>query len=303
MIVNNSSQLPYQACLIIVLSEEIQLPVRDFANHVVLPVNVLLIVMATLCNGFVLIAVARTKSLQRPSQIMLCNLAITDLLYSLYYFLKYLEIFGDEQLCPKKSWDKISIFSPLCFLATLGTLAIISRDRRLALKKPYWYRTHVTKSRACTLICGIWLASAIVALLSHIRWSSGVLILLGRILSFLFFVICLSVIIFSYLGVLCKRTSSVDALLARAILKREKRMADTVALILLLFLSTFLPGIFISLAHVFSKDATTQSTIAFQGFFLQLNSLLNPLLNFGRNKEMRRSLRNLLKPNQEVLPS
>ena len=229
---------------------------------------------------------------------------MTDLLYSLYYFLKYLEIFADEHLCPKKSRDKISIFSPLCLLTTLGTLAvIISRDRRLALKKPYWYRTRVTKSRASTLICGIWLASATIALLTHIRWRSDVTILLGRILSFLFYVISLSVIIFSYLGVFCKRTSSVDALLAHAILKREKRMANTVALILLLFLSTFLPGIFIALAHVFSKDVTTQSTIPFKGFFLQLNSLLNPLLNFWRNKEMRRSLRNLLKPNQEVLPS
>ena len=234
---------------------------------------------------------------------MLCSLAMTDLLYSLYYFLKYLEIFADEQLCPKKSRDKISIFSPLCLLATLGTLAVISRDRRLALKKPYWYRTHVTKSRASTLICGIWLASATIALLTHIRWRSDVPILLGRILSFLFCVICLSVIIFSYLGVFCKRTSSVDALLAHAILKREKQMANTVALILLLFLSTFLPGILIALAHVFSKDVTTQSTIPFKGFFLQLNSLLNPLLNFWRNKEMRKSLRNLLKPNQEVLPS
>ena len=61
MTADNSSQPPYQACLIAVLPEEIQLPARDFANHVVLPVNVLLIVIATLCNGFVLIAVARTK--------------------------------------------------------------------------------------------------------------------------------------------------------------------------------------------------------------------------------------------------
>ena len=61
MTADNSSQPPYQACLITVLPEEIQLPARDFANHVVLPVNVLLIVIATLCNGFVLIAVARTK--------------------------------------------------------------------------------------------------------------------------------------------------------------------------------------------------------------------------------------------------
>ena len=82
---DNSSQPPYQRCLITVLPQELQLPARDFANHVVIPVNVLLITVATLCNGFVVITVARTKSLQRPSLLMLCSLALTDLLYSFYF--------------------------------------------------------------------------------------------------------------------------------------------------------------------------------------------------------------------------
>ena len=35
--------------------------------------------------------------------------------------------------------------------------------------------------------------------------------------------------------------------------------------------------------------------------FLQLNGVLNPLLNFGRNKDMRKGLRKLLKRSQQVL--
>ena len=44
----------------------------------------------------------------------------------------------------------------LCNLATLGTLAVISRDRYLVVTKPWWYRNHVTISRAIeTWVCHI----------------------------------------------------------------------------------------------------------------------------------------------------
>lgn len=38
-------------------------------------------------------------------------------------------------------------------------------------------------------------------------------------------------------------------------------------------------------------------------FFLQLNGLLNPLLNFSRSKQMRRSLAKLLKRSRQLEPS
>lgn len=298
----NSSLPPYQRCLITVLPQELQLPARDFANHVVIPINLVLITMATLCNGFVVITVARTKSLQRPSLLMLCSLALTDLLYSFYFLLRCLAFLADEFFCPKLPSVETSTFSSLCLTATLGTLAVISQDRYLALNKPYWYRNHVTTSRAFYLICGTWLASATISILIYFSRELVLPIAVAQIFFLLFSVVCVSMIIFSYLGVFCKRKTPGNVVLIPAILEREKQMANTVAVILFLFLVTFIPGTLLALVHAFSQNVNVQATFPFSGFFLLLNSLLNPLMNFGRSKEMRRALRNLLRRHQEVQP-
>lgn len=299
---DNSSQPPYQRCLITVLPEELQLPARDFANHVVIPINVVLSTMATLCNGFVVVTVARTKSLQRPSLLMLCSLALTDLLYSFYFLSRCLEFLTDEYFCPKLPSVETITFSALCLIATLGTLAVISQDRYLALNKPYWYRNHVTTSRAFYLICGTWLASATSSILIYFSRKSVLPIALAQIFYYLFCFVCVLMIIFSYLGVFCRRNPPGNVILIPAILEREKLMANTVAVILFLFLVTFVPGILLALVPGFARNVNVQANFPFTGFFLLLNSLLNPLLNFRRSKEMRRALRNLLRGPQEVQP-
>ena len=152
MVADNSSQFPYQVCLIPNLPEETQHQIRDTANHVFGPVNALLAVMSFVCNGLVIITVARTKSLQQPPLLMLCSLAMTDVLFSQYFLLSYIAILAHEYMCPASSNEIASLF-PLCMLATLGNLAVISRDRYLAVRKPWWYRSHVTKSRAIKFIC------------------------------------------------------------------------------------------------------------------------------------------------------
>ena len=43
-----------------------------------------------------------------------------------------------------------TVMYTLCTGTTLGSLAVISRDRYLAVTKPFWYRNHVTKS---CLVC------------------------------------------------------------------------------------------------------------------------------------------------------
>ena len=122
-------------------------------------------------------------------------------------------------------------------------------------------------------------------------------------MSFSFYVVCFLVIVLSYLGLFCKKTPPEEALQIRAVLEREKRTANTVALILLLLLITFLPGVLSPLFHVFARSVSYQAILPLSGFFLQLNSLLNPLVNFGRCRDMRRALRNLLKCSQQVQPS
>ena len=86
MIANNFSRFPYEECLMPNLPEEIQHRMRDMANYVVRPLDMLLSFMSLVFNALICITVARTKSLQRPSLLMLCSLAITDLIYALTVF-------------------------------------------------------------------------------------------------------------------------------------------------------------------------------------------------------------------------
>ena len=302
MVADNSSQLPYQVCLIPNLPEETQHQIRDFTNHVARPVNALLAVMSIVCNGLVVITVARTKYLQQPPLLMLCSLAMTDVLFSQYFLLRYIiAILAHEYMCPNTSIEIASLF-PLCTLATLGNLAVISRDRYLAVRKPWWYRSHVTKSRAIKLICASWLISVVISITMylskkfHDRFSP-----IGQITSLLFYLICFFVIILSCFGLYCKKTPPKEVL-QRAILEREKRTANTVALILLVLSITFLPGLLFPLI-LYTKDVGVQPFRPFYSFLLVINGFLNPLLNFGRNREMRRALRNLFKCSQQVQPS
>lgn len=304
MIAENSSQFPYQACLMPNLPEEVQHQVRGITNHVVHPISMLLGVLSFVCNTLVFITVARTPSLQNPSLLMLASLSITDLLYSVFALIREIETTMSEHMCPGDLSAEAFAFAILCNLATLGNLAVVSRDRYLAVRKPWWYRDHVTKTRAIKLICKTWLVSVAIALVIYLSEKiDGGYKLFGQILSLLFYFICLFAMSFCYLSLYFKKPQHHDALHMRAILEREKRLANTIGLIFLVLLLTFLPALLFPIV-LYAKGVT--SFLPFRPFFaflFQVNGFLNPLLNFGRIKDMRRALRDLFKCSQQVQPA
>ena len=303
MVADNSSQFPFQTCLIPELPEEIQQQMRSIANYLFNPLGLVVAITQFLCNSLVIIIIARTKSLQRPSLIMLCSLAVTDVIHSPLSVYKYIEVLTHKHMCAKMQPFTSSI-SNLCTLATLGNLAIISRDRYVAVRRPMWYRTHVTKSRAIKTICLPWLISAIVASVVYLsfKWKGPVL-LLAKISSLLFYAICVCVIIFCYLSIYFRKTTPLAGYQIRAAVEREKQITNTVAWILVILLLTFLPALLLPMVMFTKGISDLQPFRPFYRFFFQLNGLLNPLLNFGRCKEMRKALIALFKRSAQVQPS
>ena len=303
MIINLSRPVPYQECLIPNLPEEIQHMVRDGTNHVVIPLNIVVAIMSFVCNVLVIWTVTRARSLQRPPLLMLCSLAITDLLYAPYSIFRFIEILAHEHTCPGEVSSEKGALSALCLLATLGNLAIISGDRYLAVTKPWGYRANVTKSRTMKMICATWLLSVAITVLLYLSEKfAGRFLPIGQITSLVFYIVCTTVITTSYLRIFCKKTPAEEVFHIRAILEREKRTANTVGLILLVLLVTFLPGVLCGLI-LYVNNVNAKPFRPFYGFLYALNGFLNPLLNFGRNKEMRRALRNLINCFQRVQPS
>ena len=304
MIANNFSRFPYEECLIPTLPEEIQHRVRDMANYVVRPLDMLLAVMSLVFNALICITVVRTKSLQRPSLLMLCSLSVTDLIYSqfsLYVNIKTLLI---EYMCLANLGLIDTMIYTLCTGATLGTLAVISRDRYLAVTKPFWYRNHVTKLRAIKMSCIPWLIS-VVLILGHVfhvvyKFDSGYTRPLKDSVFLVYYCICFIIIIFSHLGIYFKKPPIEKIREIQAVMKREKKSAATIRWILLVLLLTFVPAFWWPIVLTMKGTEYFGPYRPYYFILYTVNGFVNPLLNFGRYKEMRRALRDLLRCFQHV---
>jgi len=122
----------------------------------------------------------------------------------------------------------------LSSLATLGTLAVISRDRYLAVAKPWWYRNHVSTSCASRMSCTPWLISVVVtrAVCFFIFTFDGRYKHLCAI-TLVYYCVCFIIIIFSHLGIYFNKPPTAGIREIQAVMKREKKSAATVILILL----------------------------------------------------------------------
>ena len=275
----NSSQHPYEACLIADLSSDVQHQILNIDNYVFRPLSFILSFLAFVFNTLVIIAVARTKSLQYPAMVMMCSLAVTDIIFPLYSMFRYIEVFTHEHKCPTSHAHPLYFaIGGLCTLATLGNLAVISRDRYLAVRTPVWYRNHMTISRAFKAVCLAWLISTAYAVATYLSILLGGVyapVALAFVLLFLpFYVI---VIAFCYLSIYCRKNIQVGNL-NEALLKREKRLANTVAWILLILVLTYFPGLLFGGVLV-AKGVNNLPFRPFYVIFMQLNGVLNPLLN------------------------
>ena len=88
-----------------------------------------------------------------------------------------------------------------------------------------------------------------------------------------------------------------------ASLRREKRLTNTVGLILIVLCLTTLPAIITPLVLANLGLSPGSKFIPFRplySVFVTLSGLLNALLNFGRNEDIRRAVRGLIRRRQCV---
>ena len=297
-----SGKLPYQRCLIPNIPGDVQHTVRDVTNRLVLPLDILLALLSFTCNCLVLTAILRTRSLQHPSLLLLCSLSITDVLWAIFTIVKNTVTFTLEYFCPEGLGATGQGFVVLCMISTLGNLAIISRDRFLAVSKPWQYRNHVTRSRAVREMSVIWILSLIMAGIVACGVYFPLVVFLSRVVGTLLYALYILITICSYIGIFIANTRHRTTMNQRhggqtlAILQREKKLANTVGLILIVLCFTFLPALIAPIALLLAGYSSI-GLIPFRPFyhvFITLNGFLNPLLNYGRNGDVRRAVRGLI---------
>ena len=211
-----------------------------------------------------------------------------------------------KNLCPKELFVVEVFAAILCFYSTIVSLAVISYDRLLAVNNPLRYRSHATRSLAIKQIILVWVIAAIPSGPGAIAWQNqnalllSIVLYIGAALSFC----CVLTIIGSHIGILIatRRHGSSMHLYGgpmRTILEREKRVANTVGLILLVLCFSLLPAVMAPnvVYQVVGIDPLKDATPLrpFYHIFITFNGLLNPLVYYGRNEDVRTAVRSLIR--------
>ena len=301
---SSSVELSNQQCLLASISEHAQHTLNDVINLVVLPFDTLLALLSVTCNAVILVAILRTRSIQRPSLLLLCSLSTTDVIWAIFSAIHNTKFFILKNFCPKKFSEEEVFAFVLCFFSTLGSLAVISCDRLLAVNNPWWYRSHATRSFAVKQITFLWVIALTFSGIGtgHRYKESPFLWSIFLYLGSLFSVGYALTIIGCYIGVLianCRHGASMHLYGGpmRTVLRREKKIAVTVGLILLVVCFTVLPAMIapLVLLNLGFRPKDTTPLRPFYYIFASLNGLLNPILNYGRNKDVRRAVRGLIR--------
>ena len=302
---NNTSDLTgtlsYQRCLIPGLPEDTQHTMYNVTNFIFGPLVMLLAFLSLTSNSLIMAALIRVKSLRHPSLLLLGSLSITDILFAVYAFVEGLARYMYEDFCPEENGDLERGFVVLCNISTMGNLAFISKDRHLAVSKPWWYRAHVKRSSVLKQSSAIWFYSFFMS--GMIFASSYFTFIHFPVLSLisLSYIISIVIMIASYVGIFIankrhRRTMQQHRGQVSAILEQEKKLANTVGLIVIALFFTFLPGFILRVLKLLGLLRTVNIPLGpFLRFFLTLNGVLNPLFNYGRNENVRRAVRDLIR--------
>ncbi|XP_068737224.1 adrenocorticotropic hormone receptor-like [Montipora capricornis] len=295
-------KLIHQPCFIQSIPEDAQRTLQNVTKLFVIPLDTLLALLSFTFNSVVLAAVLRTRSIQRPSLLLLCSLSMTDVIWAIFSLVDNTVAFTHESSCPGLRGFGVKFVVALCLFLVLGNLAIISCDRLLAVSKPWWYRNHVTRSLAIKQVSFVWALSVITCGIGAASLYFTKVKFIVRLLTVVWYSLCILAILSCYIGIFIANARHRKAMNQygrhmRTALASEKKIANTACLILIVLCFTTLPSLIVPFVlHLMGFSIDDVSFFAqLICLFVTLNGLINPWLNYGRNEDVRSAVRNLIR--------
>ncbi|XP_078344281.1 histamine H2 receptor-like [Oculina patagonica] len=268
--------------------------------------NAPLMLISILGNALVLAAIIRTPSIRSTSMIMLCSLAVSDLLVGFLVQPIYIALRLTEDRFIYHVWRMIG--ASLCGVSLL-TITAITVDRLMALHYHMRYATLVTKSRVKYTLVIIWSISFLVSGFDF--WNRHVY---SSLLSSII-IICVIISTFSYIRIYrivrrhqiqmdaqqqAVQSSNVEYYLNMVRLK--KSAMNTFVFYIALILCYFPSYVILTLHFISEKKWQTEWYFALTAVFM--NSSINPFLYCWRLRELRTAVvktarQNLCKQTEE----
>ncbi|XP_020510577.2 trace amine-associated receptor 7a-like [Labrus bergylta] len=259
-------------------------------------------VLTVVLNLLVITSISHFRQLHTPTNLLLLSLAISDLLVGLLVMpvetMRFIEtcwLLGDL-MCAMSHIIGFTLTS-----ASVGNMVLISIDRYVAICHPLQYSHQITRSRVELCVCLCWACSILyngLILKEHLRQPDRYNSCFGECVVVINYVIGTVDLVFTFIGpcvvilVLYMRVFIVAVSQARAMqthitgaavgkvrinaVKSERKAARTLGIVILVFLITFCPYYYPSLAG--QDISNSASSWAIVTWLLYFNSCLNPLI-------------------------
>ena len=261
-----------------------------------------------LLNLLVIIVVKTRRELKQISNILLCGVALTDLLVGAISLplsialdaLVINRVLVVDIICTI-DFISVSVLHIGCW-SSFFHLILIAWERYVAIAKCMEYKAVVTRGRLNKYIRAAWILALLIVVPLVIIGAVGVpyeLILVVDVTLIIFWFVCLSLIAYFYIKVYLTvrkwNRTQLRPVNARVKGKLESKFAYTTFLLAVFFAVSGLPSLVVYLLRRVLPFFRQVSTIRWVGTIFQLNSLFNPLLYWYKNRRLRTATLELLR--------
>ena len=250
-------------------------------------------IMVFIINAFTLVVFARSRHLRRRNTYLIMNLTVADLLIAAVSGPEAI-LFFKRNTRPKKGFGVLySIISDMCWIASLGNLALISLERLHATLYPF-RNCLIGKRIYYKIIIFSWLGALTLACVLHIIRLNN-LVLADRYPWIIYVVLTLAVLTTSYVIRLSKFITKPHVQQLGSVISAERKLSVTLFIVSAASIITLLPWL-ITICIAISLDRYSWiefTPVKIASTFYHLNSILNPVIYAIRLTEFRRSSKEL----------
>ena len=287
------------------LEEEwIAAQVSLISNLILVVLNFLTALTATIGNMLILVAVSRTPALRTPSNTLLCCLAFADLLVGLvvqptYALQMVFEIQRNARyFCITKIMTAGSL-SWICAGVSFLVISAIAVERLLAIKLHLRYKELVTIPRILFVAVGFWILCSALIIGRFLGAPYKALVMTIVIMDGS----CITITMFAYLKIYLQvrqlKNKTRDQIHLGAPhemnINRFKRSAVTMLYIMVMFLACYLPFLSTLVVRMYQGRSLRLNIIYnFTATIVYFNSSLNPFIYCFRSKDIRIAVFKLL---------
>ena len=263
--------------------------------------------VTTLLNILVIVALRKNRELQKFSNILLCSMAVTDLITGAVTM--PMSAIVDVLMLTRVSVKHVCTFDSLVNKLLLFTMSNISLyhltaiawERYMAIKCWKDYRNKVTKLLLQNLGAIAWLLPILklvptvaMIIVGVDRTVLGLWLALGIILVMASLFATVYFYIMVFLGLRKRKQNQTSQVTIMMKAKLESKVAKTTGLLTAGLLISFVPSIVITTSGTFLPAFSMNSAFRLSEVFVQLNSILTPVLYFYRDRRFRNTVKELL---------